>query len=311
MQNKILQFLSKYLGSYHQTTGDNHAFYCPKCKHQKRKLEVHIGTSNWHCWVCDRGGKSIHSLLKWTGSPSESHGEYDELVTGSRRRYTPKLPGNSRDRLTLPSEFIPLWEGDMSGFYKRAALQYLHRRGLTMVDIFTYRIGYCMGGDYDRMIVIPSYGSNGKLNYYLARDFMDIHQLPFKNPPTTKDVIGFELMMNWWSRVIIVESAFDAITIRHNCIPLFGKSIQSKVNSVLLQYRPEVVICLDGDATRQAYMYGRYYLAHGMTVRVVEIPDGEDPSSIGRDSMWDMIESTEVLTSHRLLQENVKMKLHG
>jgi hypothetical protein len=53
----------------------------------------------------------------------------------------------------------------------RQALAYLKRRNVSKADILRYNIGYCDGGVYDKMIIIPSYSHEGSLNYFVARNF--------------------------------------------------------------------------------------------------------------------------------------------
>jgi hypothetical protein len=40
-----------------------------------------------------------------------------------------------------------------------------------------------------------------------------------------KNIIGFENMINWNVPIVLCEGAFDAIAIKRNAIPLFGKNI--------------------------------------------------------------------------------------
>ncbi len=38
-------------------------------------------------------------------------------------------------------------------------------------DIIKYNIGFCNEGPYGGRVIIPSYDDNGKLNYFIARDY--------------------------------------------------------------------------------------------------------------------------------------------
>ena len=46
---------------------------------------------------------------------------------------------------------------------------------------------------YDNRIIIPSYDSDGKLNYFVGRD-IDNSKLKYKNPPVSKDVIDLNYL---------------------------------------------------------------------------------------------------------------------
>jgi hypothetical protein len=80
------------------------------------------------------------------------------------------------------------------------------------------------------MIIIPSYDANGKLNYFTARSFEKDPYTKYRNPETSRDIIPFELFINWDLPIILCEGPFDAMAIKRNAIPLFGKNIQSILN---------------------------------------------------------------------------------
>ena len=93
------------------------------------------------------------------------------------------------------------------------AMLFLRKRGITEQDIERYNLGYCVEGEYQNRIIIPSYDSNGKLNYFVGRDFYYASTLKYKNPPIPKDVIGFDLYVNWSLPIILVEGVFDAMIV--------------------------------------------------------------------------------------------------
>ena len=82
-------------------------------------------------------------------------------------------------------------------------------------EVLRYRIGFCQGGLYDNRIIIPSYDSDGKLNYFVGRD-IDNSKLKYKNPPVSKDVIGFELFINWDLPIVLCEGVFDGTCNQEN-----------------------------------------------------------------------------------------------
>ena len=107
-------------------------------------------------------------------------------------------------------------------------MHYLKKRGISIFDIIRYRIGYAETGPYSGKIIIPSYDSEGQLNYFVSRAFYENDSYKHKNPKVSKDIIGFDMLINWNEPIILCEGAFDAITIKRNAIPLFGKQINPK-----------------------------------------------------------------------------------
>lgn len=75
-----------------------------------------------------------------------------------------------KKQLKLPEGFT-LFKDSSSVYPVRRAINYLHNRGITDLMIEKYQIGFCDKGDHAGRIVIPSYNSNGELNYYIARSW--------------------------------------------------------------------------------------------------------------------------------------------
>jgi hypothetical protein len=60
----LVATLNSVLGNGKKTSKGNFAYHCPFCNHHKPKLEVNLtesekGEHPWHCWVCDKRGKSL------------------------------------------------------------------------------------------------------------------------------------------------------------------------------------------------------------------------------------------------------------
>ncbi len=117
--------------------------------------------------------------------------------------------------LELPKEFISLSnevENKIAQIEAKHALKFLKKRGITQDDIIKYNIGFCKEGKYEYRVIIPSYDSLGKLNYFIARDYKEPSLRKYKNPPTSaKDVIGWELYINWDAPIILVEPVGDVV----------------------------------------------------------------------------------------------------
>ena len=90
------------------------------------------------------------------------------------------------------------------------AIVYLKNRGITLVDIIRYGMGYCEEGLYANRIIVPSYSSDGELNYFVGRDIYE-GGMKYKNPPVSKDVIGLEIYLLIGMNQLFYEGVFDAI----------------------------------------------------------------------------------------------------
>ena len=218
--------------------------------------------------------------------------------------YTPVKSDDSvkfQQTLSLPKEYIPLWEKQNTPEYKRAML-YLKKRNIDLFDIIKYGIGYCEDGMYSGRIIVPSFDDGGNLNYFVGRSFYDT-KLKYKNPAVSKNIVGFDLFINWNEPIVLVEGVFDAIAIKRNAIPLFGKTIPDNLMRKIIQNKvKEIYLCLDKDALTDALNISQTLMNTGIRVGMVDLPDDTDPSSIGFEGIHSMLSDTDELTLSNLMR---------
>ena len=287
-ESKLLNLLDRVLGGKHKRhkKQGQFAWMCPFCNHYKPKLEVNILKSVWHCWVCDKKGRSLFTLLKGMRATKAQFDELSGLVDDKPRKFIK----DDKTIVKLPEEFKPMWEKSSNPFYKNA-LSYLRRRGITHEDILKYNIGYCESGLFSNRVIIPSYDENGKLNFFVGRDIYD-SPMKYKNSSTTKDVVGFELFVNWDEPIVLCEGPFDAIAIRRNCIPLFGKQILKSLKRKIVENKvSKIYISLDTDAISDSLKMVEEFMNHNIDVYFVKLTE-KDPSDLGFRRMVDVIKQT-------------------
>lgn len=303
----LVTLLDSVLGQGKRTTDSNIAYHCPFCHHHKPKLELNTDSQYWHCWVCNTSGRKLYVLLRKLNVDRSIHAKLSELLDDVK--YQPKVTTTNTEIIQLPTEYQPLWKLDKLSPEYRNAVHYLKRRDIGIADILRYRIGYCTGGMYSGKLIIPSYDANGALNYFVSRAYYNDDTFKHKNPRISKDIIGFELHVNWNMPIILVEGAFDAIAVRRNAIPLFGKVISNTLKSrIVEQGVKEIYICLDQDARKQALAAAEYFMNNGIIVYFVELTD-KDPSDLGFKKMSDLIDSTLPLTTEVLMKERILCEL--
>ena len=301
---KLLQLLESVLGKGKQTSGDNIAFFSPFTSHYKPKLEININTNSegqnpWHCWISDKKGRSIHSLFKQLNLPKSKFEKLNNIIEVTRYRNTKSE--TKEYKLQLPEEYQPLWIEKKSPDYKNA-IYYLKTRGINIFDIIRYRIGYAESGQYSGKIIIPSYDSNGQLNYFVSRAFYQSDSYKHKNPQTSKDIIGFEMLINWNEPIVLCEGAFDAITIKRNAIPLFGKIIQPVLQKKIIEeHVTDIYICLDSDAITNAIEISKKFMAEGLNVYFVELKE-DDPNELGYKKITKKLEDTYKFSFERMME---------
>jgi len=295
----LLNSLESILGPSHKKSKDNYAFHCPFCNHYKPKLEINLLTNNkgenpFACWVCNTKGKTIRSLLLQLKISPDTANTILKHVNNSVSKEL-----DIEVNLRLPKEFKPLYEGSTIEFSR--VKKYLYSRGLTEEDFIKYEIGYCASGAYANRVVIPSYDSNGILNFFVSRLAGNIQGVPYKNPAVNKDIIFFESMINWKAPIVLCEGVFDAMAIKRNVIPILGKVVSKKLYERLAHNETkDVYIALDKDALKGALSIADKLLALGKRVFLVDLQE-KDPSIMGFKSFTKLISQAEPLTFEKLL----------
>lgn len=293
---QLIGLFQKYLGSSLTLKKDEHAFHCPFCHHHKPKLQVNTRTNKFHCWVCNSGG-SITYLAKRIGMNTDDL----QVIFGESNT---KLKAAMSSDKTLNEQFLDMWEkyeeeDDNNHVYlslppgfKSAlelkpnvtnpieghAIQYLKNRGLSKKEIIKYNIGFTSEGVYKDRVIIPSYDKDGMLNYFIARHIDPNSKYKYKNPPVSKNIIAFENQIDWSEPITLCEGAFDAIALKRNAIPLFGKFIPKKLDTEIRKRVAdgevkEMVIALDNDAKQDSLKIYEKYNTIIPTIKLIDFQE--------------------------------------
>ena len=302
---KIINLLNRVIGNHGRQLkkSNEYMYWSPFISHHKPKLQINVQTQKWHCWVSNQGGHNLFQLFKKLKASKEHFDELVELV--GDRKYVKRNVKEDKKIVRLPNEFKPLWKNG-SSIIKKHSIVYLSNRSIGMADIIRYGIGYCEEGVYSNRVIIPSYSSNGELNYFVGRDIYD-GGMKYKNPPVSKDVIGFDLFVNWNEPIILCEGVFDAIAIRRNAIPLFGKTIpKSLMKKIYEKQVKQIYILLDSDAIMDSIKITDDLMKNGINVYYVNLSD-EDPSDMGFRKVINRIKETKQTSFSDLM----RMRLNG
>tara|TARA_R100001510_G_scaffold27475_1_gene24196 strand:- start:298 stop:1212 length:915 start_codon:yes stop_codon:yes gene_type:complete len=294
----IIKLLNSLLGKGYELKNNEVSYHCPFCNHHKKKLQVNISSQFWQCWVCGVKGRKIISLFKKLSAPHEYFKKLSNLL-GDRLDFNTNKKYS--DELNLPIEYIAFKDANTKSPEYKNAIYYLIKRGITPQDIFKYSIGYCESGPYRGMIIIPSYDCNGKLNFFTGRSYYETNY-KHKNPSVSKDIIGFDLHINWDEPITLVEGAFDAIAVRRNAIPLFGKLMSDKLKIKIVQKQvSKVNIALDRDALKGSLKISEYLMSNGIDVHFIDLPE-KDPSELGFKNIQQLISDSNPLNLLKIME---------
>ena len=309
IDTRLTQLIASVLGKGKVTNKGNIAHHCPFCQSRQKKLEVQSitndkGENPWHCWVCNKSGKKLTTLFKALNVSRDKIAELYKVLS-IQPKYSNNQIGSTFQSTTavdLPKEYIPLFRNSESIEYKNAIHYLRAKRKITLSEIVKYSIGYCETGEYAKKIIIPSYDEFGKLNYFVGRAYYEAESFKHKNPEVSKNCVGFELFINWSLPLVLVEGAFDAIAVRRNAIPLFGKTISEDLRKKIIENKvSQLYICLDKDAQKQALEHAEYFMNNGVEVYFVDLEE-KDPAEIGFEKMCKLIKETQPLTFSKFIE---------
>ena len=284
-------------------------YHCPFCNEQKKvpKLEIcleGVDAGNWHCWICNVRGTTLKSLFFKLHSPKKC---LEELFSIIGHTYREKREDVKEEIHILPSEFKPLSK-DSDSFSFGHAWYYISERGITRNDVLRYNIGYCERGEYAERIIIPSYDKDGNLNFFSARDYTCQSRFKYMLSPWSKDIIGFEVFINWSEPITLVEGAFDALAVRNNVIPLFGTSMPFSLKLAMVTNEVKRVnIVLDNDALKQAidiFDHIEDLQVAKIDIHLIKLED-KDPSVLGFEKVNSIIRESKPLD----FLDSIKYKL--
>ena len=283
-QNKLVYLINRTIGSKGQKLKkqNEYMWWSPFVSHHKPKLQINIVTQKWHCWVSSQGGHKLYQLFKKVNATQEQLIELREIV-GESKSLSSNQEKVKEKVCVLPKEFLPLENKHSSTVYKHAMF-YLNKRGITKEDILKY----------------------GQLNFFVGRDIFE-SKMNYRNSPTHKDIIGFDLFINWDEPIVLCEGPFDAIAIKRNAIPLFGKTILSKLKRKIIEKKVKTIyISLDTDAVSDAMKMVEDFMNHNIDVYFVKLTE-KDPSDLGFEKVTKLLKETDKMKFSDLM----RMRLNG
>ena len=299
--------LAAALGEYHKS-GDEVLFYCPFCKHHKRKLSVNLRSNNYKCWVCDVRGKNVRRLLKTRLSYSQLY-DWDKMnnvvdLTTINEDLFQEQQQHAKELVELPNEFISLANKNLP-VTTRFATKYLNERGLTKQDIIMWKIGVCTSGEYAGRVVVPSFDIDGNCDYFVARSYG--REFPkYMNPKVSKDIVFNELFIDWNKDVVLVEGVFDAMK-AENAIPLLGSTLNEKTTlfNKIVQYDPTIYIALDPDAEAKSNDIIDKLIHYDIQIYKVDISGFDDVGTMTKEQFVERKEKARLITDNWLLENQI------
>lgn len=251
----LVDLLSEFLGDPHQhyESKAQISFDCPVCAEEKGldqgdgkgNLEINYSRHVYKCWAC-----------------SETHGThgplgklFDQYASKNQKKVYKLIRPDElnheevkRPKLRLPEGFTTFKDSNPRFIPHIEAHRYLTSRGVTDEMIERYNIGYTVSGDFAYRIVVPSYNTDGQLNYFVARSWVP-KKMKYKNPSVPKDEIIFnEGRIDWDKDIFLCEGAFDSFFLNNSIVMLGKKMSKLLFETLYSKANANIIICCDGDA---------------------------------------------------------------
>jgi DNA primase len=243
-------------------------------KQVKKKLTLRVDNEFYHCWVCGLRGKGLGYFFK----------QYKPRYYSTASEIFEKKISEKKDdelpTIQLPDNFSLLaGVGKRADPDIRACLNYLTNRGFSHKDLWYFRLGAVSSGRYRRRVIIPSFDSEGELNYFTARAIDGNATRKYINPRVKRSEIIFnEMNIDWNSELTIVEGPFDLMKANQNCTCLLGSSLSERhfLFQRIATNKTPVLLALDPDASKKTQDIAKLLSSFDVDIRVSDVKPYND-----------------------------------
>ena len=298
-----IQFVKSVFGSTKVARdGVNIAVKCPSCNEKKGKFSINV--SNWmcHCWVCGVKSKNLYFILKkHVGSNS---------ALRFIENFGPPKGAKKEDheeviRVEVPDGFIPLATFSGRDPDIRDVVSYCKKRGISERDFWYFRLGASSSPEMRRRIIIPSFDSEGNINFFVSRT-IDKKGFPkYLNSKAKKTNIIFnEINIDWSKELVIVEGPFDLMKSTANSTCLLGSKLpkSSLLFSKIVENKTPVLLALDDDMKGEMQKIARLLTSYNVQVRVFKNRSSGDVGEMDKKDFKEMCKLSKVWTEESILK---------
>lgn len=282
-----ISFLKRAFGSVSIARDSvNVAVRCPVCSENSEKKKFSINTDNWscHCWVCGVKGRTPYRILK-DNVCQEMALEFQQRFSNDKSSIK-NINEDIEDIVELPSGFLPLFlKKNVFDPDIKSCISYLRSRGLTQKDLWYFKLCTATTGRFRRRIIIPSFDTDGDLNYFSARSIdKDVFPKYLNSKNKKTDIIFNEINIDWKNELTIVEGPFDLFKCNQNSTCLLGSNLSG--NSFLFKRiianKTPILIALDSDMRKKSIKIAETLLSYDCEVRVLNLEHFHDVGEMSK-----------------------------
>lgn len=265
----------------------------------KKKLCLRVDNEFYHCWVCGFRGKGLARLFRIYAP------RYASIAAEVFEKTLKEKKEEVEERITLPKSFRLLATvGNSDDPDLKACKNYVLSRGLTEKHMWYFRMGAVPSGSLRRRVIIPSFDSEGFLNYFTARA-IDESTRKYVNPKIKRtDIIFNELNIDWKQRLVIVEGPFDLTKSIQNATCILGSTLSTHhlLFNRIVKNKTPVVLALDPDAKEKTQKIAELLSSFDVDVRVLDIQPYNDVGEMPIGTFGKLISNAKAWTQNDKLR---------
>lgn len=182
---------------------------------------------------------------------------------------------------------------------------------------------------YDDRIMFPLYDVSGQVVGFSGRIYKDVDQNKYLNTKETDIFKKGEMLYHYHvareecrlkKAVIVMEGFMDVIRASivgvKNTVALMGTALTNNQFNLIKRLSNNIILCLDGDdpGVKAMLSIGEHLLDEGVEVKVVVLPDNDDPDSFilkhGKERFIGLVENALNFSDFKMqqLRKNVNFR---
>ena len=182
---------------------------------------------------------------------------------------------------------------------------------------------------YDDRIMFPLYDVSGQVVGFIGRIYKDVDQNKYLNTKETDIFKKGEMLYHYHiareecrlkKSVIVMEGFMDVIRASivgvKNTVALMGTALTNNQFNLIKRLSNNIILCLDGDdpGVKAMLSIGEHLLDEGVEVKVVVLPDNDDPDSFilkhGKERFIGLVENALNFSDFKMqqLRKNVNFR---
>tara|TARA_B000000557_G_scaffold263010_1_gene264932 strand:+ start:155 stop:1147 length:993 start_codon:yes stop_codon:yes gene_type:complete len=301
--------------------GNNVSIWCPFCNHRKKtklKLVIHLEKCFYHCWICDKKGSDISYVIsKIDKSKVEKARLYfkkplkNTFDLDIKGLFEEELNYDEDEIVEIPKGFKILANAFNSRNPDvRAVFKYALKRGINKHKMWYLRLGYSLDDEFRRMLLIPSFDKDGKINFYTGRRIdVDTHSpIKYKNSKNKKKNIVFnELNIDWKKELTIVEGPLDLLKTNDNSTCLLGSSLNESMLLFkrIVENKTSVILALDKDVYGKTLSIANKLYEYNIDVRIADVRGADDVGDMDIKEVENILKNANKFEKNDLLLNKI------